>query len=1061
MKDWTLVERLGTRWTHELIHLDCPATEVPASLTDGSASIACQYDPERQALSCFVDLEPGATLSLRAASGPEVFSGLAYRETPGAWMLENGQVTFHMARHPAIIDNGEAWQIEGPLAGWIGPDGVRRGSSRLILAKSRFFSHDRRSFGRVNPARIQEEETPPSIQTTLVASGPVFIRYRYALTLSDGRTYVWQATLYAGEPFLRIAEDLNTEREGKLELDITRDFPADLYVTKGTEPGNPERQIPLPRETYRLGSLAPHHTQMQTCYPWLGFLQSKRPQGDFRGIGDNDIRPFSDVVALMGDHPWNWEYPAECTYQFITDARGNLTASGNVRRGRRTWFLFVENRRQIDQPPQFPVENETWTVSCFAVWHRRLNDLPLDWVRRCELECGDVQAPIGPEALFTPAEWQRKTSAVFPHLAPRLVKQAAQCQFTHWALTGSREAARALYESAAALYARRFQIIWASGYLSDAVCAVQNRMLGPCAVNYQVAAAAGVMSPEERTNLRRLILLFAYASAEDALFPSHQNYRRPDHPRATRNWTLAENYSTVFGTPNFQTDIYYNLALFGAVFTQHPCSRAWLDDAAQQLSDQLDTHFNADGVYTESIGYFGHLFHNMLHMASVLRRHGLRDFYADPRFQKAMNCFVDYLGAPRRLTVENIMRPESLVAPEALIRTLPAIGDTGWNCTEMLLPALVEHAAEEVRGQNPALADRLLAAWNVCGRPIEGTWYPAYEFAYIGDPGPEVPPLTLASRRFLNVGVMLRADVNQPSETSLFVRSGRATHHWGYDQGHWTLTTRGSLLVPDYGYYGNETPKGRPVAGYHTWLHNVVTFGNWDHGGMGPELRRQELVVYLGPDFDYIVMDLSQAYGIDTYWRNIAPVPSVLYERHLLFAHNRYVLVWDRIEHSTVRSQLRVGALSRRVEIAGSVLRFTGLDEVNLIVHMLEPGPVEFNEGLVGPLRYVMCEQDCQRDYLWVCQPIGLGESEFAVRQEGRTVTVSGTDLHGQAFSDHIVYATDDHGAEAVIDGVPWHLTGRFAVHHQEGGTTQLPVLNGEIRRAVACDVPPLGPANK
>jgi|GEM_PF-2664981 len=1044
-REWKLQERLGADWTNELLHLDCVAADVPVALTDGAVILPCQYDPDRHALACFVNLRSGATLTLRAAAlAATAPDELACRETPGVWILRNREVVFHLAQRPAVVDSGDAWQIDGPLIGWVGPDGVRRGSSRLVLAKSRFFPHDRRSFGRVAPSRLAEEETPPAIDTAIEATGPVFIRYRYTLTLADGRRYTWRATLYAKEPFLRVSEEMDTGRDGSIEIDITRDFPADLYVSKGSEPGNPERLIPLPRSAYRLGSLAPHHSQMQTCYPWLGFLQSLRPQGSYRGIGDVEIHSIADVVAMMGDHPWNWEYPAECTYQFATDAHGTVTATGPVRRGRRTWFLFVEQRRNIDRPPQFPVGNETWTVSCFAVWHRRLNDLPLDWVRRCELDAGDAPASAGVGAVLTPEEWRTRKARVFPSLGPRLKTQMANCAFTRWAITGDREAARALYQTASDLYERKLQIALASGFLSDQQCPVMNRGLGPAAVGYQVAVEAGVMNPEERTRLRRLILFFAHATAEDALFPSHHNYRRPDDPRATRNWTLAENYSTTFGTPNFQTDVYYNLGLFAAVFAQHPRSRIWLDDVAQQFSDQLDTHFHADGVYAESIGYFGHMFHNLLHLASVLRRHGARDFYADPRFQKAMNCFVDYLAAPRRPTVERLLRPESALDSETRIRHLPAIGDTGSNCGEARLPALVAHAVAEVRRHNPGLSGRLLAAWRACGSPVAGDWSPHYDFLYVDEPEVATPPLELASRRFLNVGVMLRADVGQKSETSLFVRSGRATHHWGFDHGHWTLTTRGSLLVPDYGYFGTETPDGPRIFGYHTWLHNVVTFGSWDHGGLGPELRRQERVVSLGADFDYIVMDLSQAYGIDTFWRNIAPVPTVLYERHLLFAHNRYVLVWDRIEHSTVRSQLRVGALAKRVDVTGSVLRFAGLDDVNLVVHMLEPGAVEFNEGIVGPLRYVMCEQDCQRDYLWVCQPIGPEESEFTIRREGRMVVVEGTDLQGRIFADHIAYATDDAGAEGTIDGVSWRLAGRFAVHHREDGRAAVAVRNGE-----------------
>lgn len=1044
---WVLTEKLGVTWTDEVVHLACTPEAAPLALHDGTTTLACQYDPAHGALACVLTLPANASCTLQAAptSAAAAPAGVSCRRDASDWILANAVASFAFPHTPAVRDHGDAWVIDGPLAGLRGPDGVRRCGSRLRLAKSRFMPHDRANLAAVTPALAAQEATPPVVTTAIIATGPVFCRYQYVVTLADGRGYRWQATLYTGEPLLRVAEQFDTGRDGGVELALSQDFPADVYLTLGVEAGHPERQLPLPAGAFRLGSLAPHHAQGHTAYPWLGFQQSRHPQSSFRGIGETSLFPAADVVALMGDHPWTWEYPAECTYQVATDAHGVLSATGAVARGRRTWFLFVVHRAQVQDEPAVMVGGERWPVSLFARWHRRLNDLPLDWVLGLDLDTGDEPQPAGPTAMLTPAEWQHWQQAIRPGQAPHLHAAAARYPTVRWLLTGAPEAARAAYEAARDTFELRWQGAWASGFLSNLLCAVLNRPLGPAALDYQLAAHAGVMSPAERTRLRRLILLFAHATADDALFPSHHNYLPPQHPRAIRNWTLDEHYSTLFGTPNFQTDVYYNLGLFAAVFHQHPRARAWLADSAAQCRDQLAAHFHPGGVYVECPGYFAHMFGNLLHLASVLRRQGEHDFYAEPQFQQAMLCFVDYLGAPHRSTLE----PQGVSAEHpapALQRYLPAIGDSGWDCREWQLPQMVLHAAAEVRDHAPAIADRLLAAWQACGRHLYVELHNRYYgFLYVRELERAVPPLTLATRHFVNVGVMLRADVGQPSETSLFLRSGRATHHWGFDHGHWTLTTQGSQLVPDHGYFGRAPAGGgeRPF-GYHTWLHNVVTFGDWSHGGYGCELRRQERLIALGEDFDYIVMDLSQSYGQHGYWRNLAPVPPVLYERHLLFAHNRYVLVWDRIEHSTVRSQLRIAALARAVDIRGNVLRFTGLDDVNLTVHVLQPGAIEMHEGLVGPQRYVLLEQDCQQDYLWLCQPLGPGEAEFAVQHTGRGVRISGVDVHGQAFCDHLAYATDDWGTAVTIGAQTWRLDGRLALHHAAAGDPgRVAVLNG------------------
>jgi len=230
------------------------------------------------------------------------------------------------------------------------------------------------------------------------------------------------------------------------------------------------------------------------------------------------------------------------------------------------------------------------------------------------------------------------------------------------------------------------------------------------------------------------------------------------------------------------------------------------------------------------------------------------------------------------------------------------------------------------------------------------------------------------------------------------------------------------------------------VHGSGTWVHNVVTFGPWWNGGRAMERAGQERVLRLGEEYDYVVADLSPTNVRVTNWRNMQPIVPIEYYRHLLFAHNRYVLVWDRIEFSLYRSQLRVHALAEEMSQEGNRLRFRGLDDVDLLVTLVAPADGVAREGLIGYQRYALLEQDCQRDYLWVCQPLGPGESAFEVLSAPNLVTIRGTDLHGVAFEDQIVYAKGDFGATVEIGGQAWRLDGRLGV--LQTGVVQ--ILDGE-----------------
>jgi len=1050
--NWQISEPLGFRWTNEYVFLDVqePGGEAAniRAVTDGSRVMAAQYDPLRGALAVNIDLEPRRQIELRPCDGPAEPTGMSCERIPGAFALGNPHCTVNLASDVSVTDAGEAWHVTGPIVSVVGPDGIPRCGSRLVIAKSRYFSHDRAAIGRVDPSKIAAEETPPIVQTAIEEAGDVFARYSFSLTMFDGRSYRFTATLFAHQPVLFVREETNLGRDGALEFYISKDFGCDEYFFGGVGT-RAQSVVPIPPYPYRLGSLSPHHTQSHTAYAWMGFIQSDRPQGSFRGICDTAIEPFDDAITLMAYRPWQWEYPADVTLQFECAEGRAVTARGPVCRGMRTWCLFLTDRAAAQATHAFNYGRQPREVSAFCLWHRKLNDIPLDWLRRLDLTSGAPGPANFPLSVLTREEYETKRTGVFADIAQRLKGRLSDDRppalYARWVLNRDEQAIAALARHVVAESEAKLALVLNSGFLADAVSAVANRCLGPDAVYYEACIAAGALTQEQADRLRTILLFFAHATAEDALFPSHQNYLPPDHPGSIRNWAELEQYSDIFGTPNFQTDVYYNLGLFGAVFSGHPKSREWMAEAARQLDRQLDLHFHEGGVYEESILYFVHLFHNMLSLASVLRRHGIRDFYADARFQAPMNTLVDYLAAPRRPTVERLVHPDE-DHPDELVRFWPAIGDTGHNCAEMRLLPLVAHAAWEVREHNKELSDRLLAAWNECGRPLWGAHAPMFEWLYIRDVAPEGAPLRLASRRFTNVGVVLRADVGKPSETSIFHQSGRATHHWGFDHGHFSLTTRGSLLMPDYGYHGTALPAGGEfVHGSATWVHNVVTFGPDWNGGLGMERRGSERVVRLGGDIEYVVSDLSLNNVRHNNWRNIQHIAPIEYFRHLLFAHNRYVLVWDRIQHSVYRSQLRIHCLAESVEVDGGRARFRGLDDVDLVVTVVAPAQPEFAEGIVGPSRYLLCEQDCERDYLWVCQPVGPGESEFTVTAGPNVVSISGRDLHGVEFEDHILYAKGDGGAEVKVGDFCYGLDGRLAVVHFDTYGEEVHLLDADM----------------
>lgn len=1048
--NWDLQEPLGVRWEGELLFLDIPdgratlARSIRA-VTDGAKSYAAQYDEQAGTLVVCMDaIEADARVTLRPAKAADAATPLSVTRKAGGLAIRNAAVEFLVPDRPSVRDLGTRWEIEGPILAVTGKDRIAGCRSRLLVDKTPFFAHDRESIRRAHPERIEEEEAVPTVTARVVEKGPVFVRYSYEVSFPGQRRYDFCATVYANLPYALIRETLDTARGGQLELKVTEGYGFDTYFFGGAGRSSEPRSVPIPQSPFRIGSLTPHHTQTHTAYPWLGFAASDRPQGVARGIVDADVRPHADTIVVMGYKPWEWEYPAESTLEFQAES-GHVTASGPLRRGRRAWCLFLLPRAEALQTGAGgPGYGAYLRLSPLALWHRKINDLPFDWVRRMDLASGALTPQGYQSSMLTREEWAERKKGIWRELTASpgylLAHDSMSSRHVRWLLHEDREALAKLAQGLQVHLEGKLKIMLATGFLSDDLSAVANRDLGPMAVWFEACVEGGVLDESTRARLHKLLLFMAYCTASDALFPSHHNYQHPSDPHSIRNWSVREFYSTLFGTPNFQTDVYLSLGLFGAVFTAHPLSRVWMEESARQMEAQLGAHFQADGTYAESIGYFVHMFHKMLILASVLRRKGVRDFYADAKFQAAIRCCADYLGAPRRPTLE--MGGDA--AGAAWQRFYPAIGDTGGAGREAMLQNITPFAAWEVRGNNRELSDYLLASWVENGSPVWGSYPPFFEVFYLRQLRPKVGAFRPLPRRFQTVGVLLRAEVGTPAETSLFFRSGRATHHWGLDHGHFTLIARGSLLIPDFGYYGAPGPREPNVHGYHSWVHNMVTFGPYDNGGTGVERRNSEPVVKLGGEFDYVVADLATNRFLEKTWRNSFPCEGIAYHRHLLFAANRYVFVWDRIDWSLYPSQLRIGCLARSLKQRGGQLRFEGLDGVDLLVQVVQPAALKIQEGLLAAQRYALLEQDCQRDYVWVCQPLGAGEEPFEIEGGEGWVTVRGKDLHGSAFEDRIVFTKEEPGACIAAGNQKIRLSGRLAVLRSENGRQSTHLLDAQ-----------------
>ncbi len=139
--------------------------------------------------------------------------------------------------------------------------------------------------------------------------------------------------------------------------------------------------------------------------------------------------------------------------------------------------------------------------------------------------------------------------------------------------------------------------------------------------------------------------------------------------RAMLPWTHAEALNPFYQgmeNMNFNADRYRLVSMLGEglMLANHPRGEEVFLHGQQQMDMALDRYvYPRSGCWEESHSYCGHTIHNLLPLVELLRKHGRRDYYEDPRFASLFE-FWCYAHSPRDPALGGVRVP-------------PPVGDHG------------------------------------------------------------------------------------------------------------------------------------------------------------------------------------------------------------------------------------------------------------------------------------------------------------------------------------------------------------------------------------------------
>ena len=839
------VERLGATWPRTLVTyrvapaqpfdpatvrlVDADGNETPSQFSrvakNAAGSVTSAW------VSFFAELPKDGRYAYRLVPGaPGAVAGPTARVAEGAILLDNGTVAARLpaggARFETPISLDDA-SVPGPLRGvrllngaWTAPAGFELpagGAAPKVVAWS----------------------------AAVVEAGPLFVEARVSYALDHGGTYALTARLVAGEPAVRLDEQMDfkairkerdwrgvfplTDAEGTFRPDAAwwatpegrfgkRD---EAFETAAQAAGFPALVGDQYGSRRHLGSLVfaatePRQVLMSFAawYPYApvvfyaGLAESRRLGLNGGTAEPRDSIPFAGVVPM---HAGNWRgIPEKSNGDLVGSPDGRIAVSWPLTVSPHPNSLLHTGEYDPERPYSFV--RRQWA---FVAGPMQYHDGLLAF-RRYE---GYVTLDDYKDWVL---DWPADATVTYPRLtatAERLAAVKANLE-THPMADGLRrllsfnddaDAARRLFASLASAsewasprghaihcLGRDSRSLRSTGWVSS----FRESQVAGWVNQADEVLASQHLAPEERAQLQAWIAACCYALAE------------PDfNPRGAM---------VHLGNPNMPMNRFCALPFAAALIPDHPEAGRWLEVSRHYLRYRLAMNTAPGGGWSELLTYYMSAASHLMQAAMVLDNQGLLDDDT-ARLAAQAGAFPIGLVAPRD--------------PRFGARGYPAWGHEGcWMIPTQWLPV-----AAFLRDRDPALARALVWTWDQLGRPQEDHHDAGFSprtilHADLLVEANAQPPLDrLASRWIPGFGATMRAHAGTPDETFLAYRQGYMVSHSDANQGDFLLHARGvpltTLSLFQYAIYND-----RPFCKLYNefgW-HNRVRFGRQDNNGGWP-----------------------------------------------------------------------------------------------------------------------------------------------------------------------------------------------------------------------------------
>ena len=939
-----------------------PLQKVPAMPFDRSSA--------ESVVLALVDVEPGQELKLEPATETPP-AAIGVKQDGPAITITNGGIALRLPAD-ATLDQ----PFPGPIMAIRVGNGEWFGESTIVDVPFR---------GRV--------------WTEIESVGPCCVQWRTTYRWANDGGLVFRARWAAGSDTVQITEEIIEDCEGAIEWFPFGAAPAKSYVWGGGERKGPMEPLaykptagavrgPGRRRLHYLSHLG-YWNQWNLC--WVGFSA-----GDDRFVG---------IFSGWGSQ---WERRGYVRPEVMEDdSRGHMVRFP-LKHGRRHYGLLISSRAASGVEAKDArcllnrrkVQHSDLALAKVLSWQL---DPPLEDRKPHLVRQEDVDTFRGRLALEP-----RIAEAFECFLQKKQASYAGQLAVAFW--KNDREKMKACVAEIASAMAKASAEIADGGY--DRLIIFDGRIIKRLAYDLDVLWALGVIDEREYRAIRRSFLAVGGYMFSD-----------PDYCRMADFWPHTEAQEGIATAlkddmgdcpvpSNFASEFFSTTGVIAELFDKHPLHLQWRRWAMEQTDRFLETFYEPDGTYHESVNYHTHEFSERMLFMFPLWWKGVRDYFAEDRVKGSFRHFLEIQMPPLSDSIPKLPDPaamgygsvHTLYADWDLPRraTLPADGNSGGNGLEQEHRGELSFGAYIYKDTDPAFAAQLMHAWRLAGKVIPLHTHPVLTVLTI-DPsiGRNTPaPSRPESVHRMSFGIVSKASMTDGSPVWCLFRAGRATHHMDFDQGNLHLAAWDSVLLGEHGYHTHDQ-QGNHFGGAGTHLHSTIVYSEDKHmasGYTGLERAPEPALVHIGKDFDWCVHRIvnTNLRGMNNLpYFVILPVLTTRHVRHYLFVKPDYFLVWDVFEEAHEPSVFWLHPRLPVVEEGRGIYRAGKAGSPHLLVKFLLPqAPDVIENEQSGPLWSFGVRNGAGKPYMALLVPqMADRKIEAGLAADGRTVTVSGTGL--------------------------------------------------------------------